>query len=121
MSRNEYFKRWRELNKEKVKAYKATYYQDNKEIICEDRKQYYDDNREIILQKQQEKGAVELYKQGYRECDCGKTLKISSFYQHRKNNCPKNKNKNKTPYIKSLLLDQPICLDTDEISMLNTM
>ena len=104
MSRNEYYKRWRELNKEKVKEYKT---------------KYYEDNRDTILQKQQEKGAVELYKQGYRECECGKTLKIASFYQHRNNHC--SKNKNKTPYIKLLLLDQPICLDTDEISMLKTM
>ena len=86
-SRGEYLKLWREKNREKVKAYKATYYQDNKATICEKRKKYYADNSKIILQKQAEKPDVQVYQQGHRVCVCGKTLKISSFYLHRKNWC----------------------------------
>jgi len=96
MSRNEYYKQWREVNKEKVKEY---------------RMKYYDENRESILEKQKEKGAVALYKQDYRECECGKIFKASYFYTHRKKHCPKNKDKD--PYINSLLLDKPICLEAE--------
>ena len=44
-SRGEYLKLWREKNREKVKAYKATHYQENKEIICE--------KKEKILRREQ--------------------------------------------------------------------
>ena len=92
-SRAEYLKLWREKNREKVKAYKAKHYQENKATICEKRKKYYADNSKIILEKQAKTGDPQGYQQGYRDCACGKTLKIVSYYLHRKNWCPLTKAK----------------------------
>ena len=110
-SRAEYQKLWRETNREKVKAYNTLYYQNNKEKMKKYRATYYQDNRESILEKKQATIEDIEYQQGYRDCECGKTLKVSSFYQHKKNHCPKNRGKK--PYINSLLLYKPICLETD--------
>ena len=48
MSKKEYNKLWREINKEKIKEYKKEWYSKNKKIISLYSKQYYDENKDKI-------------------------------------------------------------------------
>lgn len=44
-SRAEYYKKWREANKERRKAYKKKYYEENKEAIKKQQKDYRDNKK----------------------------------------------------------------------------
>lgn len=88
MDRKEYMKQWREKNKEKIREYSKQYFQENKDDIYTTRNKYYQENKTDILAKRHEKeketGYHHKYLNTYKECVCGKLLKTSSFYQHRK-------------------------------------
>lgn len=73
MDRKTYLKLWREKNKEKIKEYNQTYFQDNKEVIYKKR-----NVNEI------ETGYKHLYNEQYTFCECKKKIKIKSLYNHRK-------------------------------------
>jgi hypothetical protein len=73
MDRKEYLKQWRRNNKEKVKDYQATYFQENKETIYKKRKE-----------NETEIGYKCIYNEQTKICMCGKELKVKSLYNHRK-------------------------------------
>ena len=73
MDRKAYLKEWRQLNKEKIKEYNATYFQNNKEAILVQRNK-----------SEEETGYKHIYGEQIRVCECGKELKVKSFYNHRK-------------------------------------
>ena len=73
MDRKEYLKAWRLANKEKVKEYNASYFQDNKDKINRQRNK-----------SEEETGYKHIYNEQYRICECGKQLKVKSLYNHRK-------------------------------------
>ena len=50
IGRQEYVKKYRENNKEKLAEGSRRYYEDNKEKIAEDKKKYYEDNKEKIAE-----------------------------------------------------------------------
>jgi hypothetical protein len=73
MDRKAYLKEWRLKNKEKVKEYQATYFQENKETIYEQRHKH-----------EKETDNHKGYLNQYKHCECGKYLKICSIYMHYK-------------------------------------
>jgi hypothetical protein len=83
--RKEYLKQWRAKNKEKIQNYQAQYFQENKDTIYKQR---------VISEN--ETGYKMKYNQQHKLCECGKSLKISSIYQHyrtclpHKNSLPKS-------------------------------
>lgn len=73
MDRKEYFRKYREATKDKMKLYQANYFQENKDDILKKRND-----------REKETGYNHIYKQNYKECVCGRTLKVCSLYNHRK-------------------------------------
>lgn len=68
----EYYKEYRENNKEEIKEYKKEYYENNKEEINKKNKEYYENNKEEILKKHKEyrennKEYFKEYKKQYKE------------------------------------------------------
>jgi len=81
----EYYKQWREDNKERIKKYNEEnkektkeyhkqYREANKEKISEKNKQYRESNKEKIS----EKGKIKM------TCECGSTFRKSEISRHRK-------------------------------------
>ena len=60
----EYFKRYREQNKEKLAKYRREYYQENKEKIAEQKKKYREENKE----KRQNKCNMDCFNCIYDDC-----------------------------------------------------
>lgn len=73
MDRKEYLKEWRRRNKEKIKEYNATYFQENKDTIYKKRHEH-----------EKETGYHIIYSESvFKECVCGIKLKAGTFYMHR--------------------------------------
>jgi hypothetical protein len=75
MDRKEYLKEWRKKNREKIKEYNANYFQENKETIKIKRQEH-----------EKRTGYHNTYSESvFKECVCGKILKVGTFYLHRRN------------------------------------
>lgn len=73
MDRKAYLKEWRLANKEKIKEYNSSYFQENKESILVQRNK-----------SEKETGYKHMYNEQTKTCECGKQLKVKSLYNHRK-------------------------------------
>ena len=72
----EYFKQYRENNKEHIKEYKKEYCKNNKELIAERDKKYKEANKEAIAERKKEKVT----------CECGCIIRRDSLAKHKKSN-----------------------------------
>ena len=79
--RKEYFKRYREQNKEKIAEYKREYYQENKEKI----KKYREENKEKLAEYKRE------YYQENKEKIAGKNKKYREENKEKRQNKHNNK------------------------------
>jgi hypothetical protein len=82
----EYNKKYKQDNKEKIKEYNKKYKQDNKEELKKKRKEYYDENRDKCLEiskkyVNENKNKIKKYKKEYREENRDKIKKYQKKYR----------------------------------------
>ena len=88
--KNEYAKKYRENNKEKILQINKEYNKNNKEIISQKYKEYYEKNKEILLQKQNEyyennKEIINLKHKVKINCNfCNRLVRKDSMKRHQR-------------------------------------
>ena len=70
----EYYKEYREKNKDNHKEYFKEYRENNKDKINEKNKEYYENNKDKINERRMQKIT----------CECGRTITLGNKTQHEK-------------------------------------
>ena len=75
-NQKQYYKQYRDDNKDKLTEYYKQYRDDNKDKLTEYKKQYDDDNKERITEHRKQK----------IKCDCGSVISLGNISTHKKTN-----------------------------------
>ncbi len=86
--KEEYKKKWDEINKDKMKEYNKKYIKDNKEKKTEIDKEYYENNKEHIKSnvskyRENNKDKIKEYQKEKITCECGCLIYRNNILRHK--------------------------------------